>query len=417
MKYRVEGKNRICGEITVQGSRNAAIPILAASLLTKRSTLYNCPNISDIDNIIEILNYLGCNVIRTNESVHIVPDTLNNYVIKEKFVRQQLSSILLIGAMLGRCGMVKFFYPGGDSIGKRPIDNHLNGLKELGVEIYVEEELISCYVKERLKGTTINLEFPSVGATQNIILAACTAEGVTIINNTAKEPEIDDLIDFLNNAGAQIRRDGDSVIIVGVESLGQAEHKIITDRIAAITYLSAAAITGGEITIKNVCIEHIKVIIDAFIKMGCTININKDSIYLAVKSKLLSIGTIKAEPYPGFPTDAQSFILSLCCVAIGSTYVIEEIFESRFQNVEYLIRMGAQIEFNPKVNSALIKGPSELHGNDVACSDLRGGAALVIAALAADGITIINNIDFIKRGYQDFCKNLNMLGAKIIELE
>jgi len=414
LKYQIEGKKRICGKLEVQGARNSAIPVLAASLLTKKSVIYNIPNVIDTDLSLKMLEFLCCDIHRTKASICVTPNTLRDYKLPEDLLGLFRSSFIFLGAMLGRCGMVKMNFPGGCEIGPRPIDMHIKGLRELGVDIDEAGGELIFKIKDKLKGTTVDLAFPSVGATENILLAASTAEGETTIANAAKEPEVDDLIDFLNSAGARIERDGHVINVIGVESLGKAEHTIIPDRVATITYLAAAAITGGEITLSNIRTEHIREELHVLKKMGCSIEESKNNIYLKADKQLQAAGSIKTDPFPGFSTDALPILTALFCVADGTTIISETIFEERFRHINEFIRMGAQAKIENRI--AVIEGTSILHGCNVECTDLRGGTAVVIAALSAEGSTIIDNILHIKRSYQDFSENLQKLGAEISEL-
>ncbi|MBR6736615.1 MAG: UDP-N-acetylglucosamine 1-carboxyvinyltransferase, partial [Oscillospiraceae bacterium] len=313
--------------------------------------------------------------------------------------------------MLGRCGRARISFPGGCELGLRPVDLHIAGLRKLGAVIREEHGMLDCVVPQRLKGTSIALPFPSVGATENIILAAVTAEGETIITNAAREPEIIDLIGFLNRCKADITVSGDSIRIKGVDSLGECEYTVIPDRIEAATYLSAAAATGGEILLERAEEKHLSAVLPFFEEMGCRLCVKDDTIELKAPKKLSSVGVIKTMPYPGFPTDAQAPLMAALCLSKGSTMFIETIFEARYKHVGELVRMGAKIRTEGRV--ALVEGVDTLCGAPVRCTDLRGGAALAVAALAAKGTTVLSDIRHIERGYCDFAWQLRSLGAKI----
>ena len=302
--------------------------------------------------------------------------------------------------------------PGGCELGPRPIDLHLSSLEKLGVKITEGHGYLDCHLPDVLRGAVITLPFPSVGATENILLAACTAVGETIIHNPAREPEIDDLIGFLNRAGADINiREGGSIYIRGVQDLDSVEYSAIPDRIAGATYLCCAAITGGSILLKDTAPEHMTAILPILEEMGCNLDIRDSAIYLKAPRRLRPAKLVRTMPYPGFPTDMQAPLMSLCCLAGGTSVFVENIFESRYKHVCELARMGAKISVEGRV--AVVEGTPILHGAPVACTDLRGGAALVVAALAANSISEITEISHIERGYQNFDKNLSSLGAII----
>lgn len=411
-KYYIEGGRRLAGEIQMHGAKNSVLPILAATLLTGKSVLHNCPALSDVDAACNILTYLGCAIERCGDSVIITADNLNSCDIPDELMREMRSSVVFLGAIIARCGQAKVSLPGGCELGPRPIDLHLMALRKLGTRIEEDHGYLNCSVDDKLLGAEISLPFPSVGATENILLAACTAEGETVIHNPAREPEIDDLVGFLNAAGAKIKiKENGSIYIQGVEKLGEVEYRVIPDRIAAATYLCCAAITGGEILLRDVVPDHLTAIYPMLEQSGCTISIKDDTIYLKSNGRPQPIKIVRTMPYPGFPTDAQSPLMALSCIADGTSVYVENIFESRYKHAGELARMGASIKIEGRV--AVVEGVHKLHGATVVCTDLRGGAALVTAALAAEGVSEITKISHIERGYQDFEKNLSSLGAVI----
>ena len=411
--YIIHGGNRLEGEINVSGSKNAALPIIAASLLNKGCVeIENCPDIHDVKIMFTILEKLGCKVNISNSKILIDTVDLNNCEIPEDLMHEMRSSVIIVGALLGRMGCCKFTYPGGCEIGARPINMHLDAFKQLGVEILEENGYIKC-CSNNLNGTEIVLDFPSVGATENIMLASCLANGVTYIRNVAREPEIKSLQDFLNSMGAKISGAGSNTIsIVGVESLHDTTYKVIPDRIEAGTYLCMVAGCGGEIKLNNVNPEHINSVIHKLKQVNCKIGASKNTVYLKM-NKEIHPTNIKTMPYPGFPTDMQSQFVTLLTIAKGTSIIVENIFENRFKYVNELIRMGANITLEGK--TAIIQGVKKLNSATVEAKDLRGGAALIAAALMAEEKSIVNNTIYVKRGYENLVEKLTILGAKIKE--
>ena len=412
-KLIVEGGYRLFGDIHVQGSKNSALPILAATFLcSTKCVIHNCPRLSDIDAAINILEYLGCIVIRDGNDVEIDASSAYGSEIPDKLMREMRSSIVFLGAIVSKCGAAKISYPGGCELGPRPIDMHLLALGQLGLSIDECHGYLDCKVNGQLRGTEINLAFPSVGTTENIMVAAATAVGTTIIHNAAREPEITDLADFLKCCGAKIIGAGESSIIIeGVKRLHGAEFNVIPDRIVVATYMAAAAITGSEVTLKNILPIHIKPIFPVFNEAGCKLDIKNTELHITSPKRLYRIKQVRTLAYPGFPTDALAPVMAMASVADGTSIFIETIFQNRFKHVDELLRMGAKIKVEGRVS--VIEGVPMLFGADVEATDLRGGAALVIAAMAASGSTTINNIFHIDRGYENFEQTLSEIGARI----
>jgi len=415
-KYIINGGNKLGGKLNINGAKNAVLPILAASVINgKENVIIGYPNLRDVNTMVKILRSIGCKVQKTPESIVINSENVNSFEVSENLVREMRSSIFLMGPMLGRCGKIKISYPGGCEIGPRPIDLHLKGLREMGVKISEAHGFLECTV-EKLKGSEIHLDYPSVGATENIMLAAVLAEGTTVIRNAAKEPEIVDLQDFLTGMGAKIQGAGTSVIqIDGVKNLTGVEHKIIPDRIVAGTILASAAITKSEIIIENVIADHLVSVLAKLKEVGCIVLEKNSTIKIIPPSVLKSVDIIRTLPYPGFPTDMQAQFVSLLSIAKGTSIITETVFENRFKHIEELIRMGARIKVDGRV--AVIKGVPKLTGAKVTAKDLRGGAALVIAGLAAEGRTIVENIVHIERGYDNLDIMLQNLGADIRKID
>lgn len=412
-RYVIQGGSIIEGKIRVDGAKNSVLPIFAATIMSgKECIIHDCPILKDVETMIEILEVLGCRVKREGHTVIIDSSEAIVSDVPDELVRRMRSSIVLLGALISRTRKARVCFPGGCDIGPRPIDLHLKGLEQLGVKINESHGIIYCEAPE-LKGTEIHLDYPSVGATENILLASVLAKGTTIIRNAAKEPEIFDLQNFLNSLGAKISGAGTNYIMIdGVESLSGGEHTIIPDRIVAGTYLVAAASTGGNIELDNVNIEHAQPIIAKLKESGCSIHIFKNKVHMTAPKRVKAIDTLRTLPYPGFPTDMQAPIVAMLSRAKGTSIVIETVFENRFKYTEDLMRMGADINVNGRI--AVIKGKNKLTGASVTAHDLRGGAALVIAGISAEGSTIVENIEHIDRGYEGLHLNLQKLGAQII---
>lgn len=414
-RFVVEGGNRLHGELKIPGAKNAVLPILAATILNRgTSVIKNCPALEDVKTMQEILAALGLKVKRDGKSIIVDGKDLTVNEIPESLAGKMRSSIVLMGSVLGRIGEIYISYPGGCAIGPRPIDLHLSSLRKMGAEIDdLYKGILHCKVK-KFQGTEILLDYPSVGATENIMLAASLAEGETVIRNAAKEPEIVDLQNFLQTLGVKIYGAGTGVIhIKGCREIEKdVTYSVIPDRIVAGTYMACVAATGGELILNGVDYEHVSSI--AYLLRNCGVSIELlDDENLRVKSdqKLKAIEVIRTSPYPGFPTDMQPQFVAVLSKASGTSVVIETVFENRYGYVEQLMRMGADITVRERV--AVIKGVKRLTGAFLDANDLRGGAALTIAALSAEGTSVINNVIHIDRGYEEFEKNLSMVGAKI----
>lgn len=409
---KINGQNKLGGEVTLHGAKNSALPILCAAILIKgESVIHNCPDLSDVKTTLKILEDLGCTVNRQGDTVVIHAENITASKIDENVMRTMRSSILFLGALISRTGCASIYLPGGCDIGTRPVDMHIKALKSLGAVIKENGSSITCCA-EHLTGAKIILPFASVGATENIMIAAAISKGRTTIINPAREPEICDLAEFLNKCGARIYGAGESTIeIEGVESLHSCEHKIIPDRILASTYMCACAVTGGEIIINDIRPTHLSPVFPVFNEMGCRLYLDRNSLRISAPKRLKRVKMIKTMPFPAFPTDSQSPVTAALSVAKGTSVIKENIFENRFRFVSQLNRFGADIAVDEQM--AVINGVKELHGADVYATDLRGGAALVIAGLTAQGETTIHSIEHIDRGYAKLENNLEQLGADI----
>lgn len=409
----IRGGNKLYGETRVQGSKNSSLPILAATVLVKGvSVIHNCPDLSDVRAAVSILEHLGCLVKRENNTLTVDSSVVSCYNIPDCLMREMRSSIVFLGSVLGRTGKAQLSSPGGCEIGLRPIDLHLSSLRKLGVTVDESHGEINCSLDKKIRGGVISLSFPSVGATENIILACCISRGRTVILNAAREPEIKDLADFLNSCGGRISIGSHGTIIIdGVEGLTSCEHKVIPDRIAALSLMSAVAAAKGQVTLRDVDTSAFMSVIPLFEAMGCEIKDNKDTLKIAMTKRPEAVRDIRTMPYPGFPTDAQAPVMAVLTLAKGTSVVVENIFESRFKHVPELQRMGAKIKIEGKV--ALIDGSENLYGASVTSPDLRGGASLIIAALGAAGETLIGGLGHIDRGYENIERTLADLGADI----
>lgn len=410
----VNGGKRIEGELQVHGAKNSALPLLSAAVLAHgESILHNCPRLTDVDAACRILTCLGCRCSRSGSTVCVDATNVSGSEIPENLMREMRSSIVFLGAVLGRTGRCKLSFPGGCELGARPIDLHVSALRQMGAVITEEHGYLSCSAPSGLKGARITLSFPSVGATENILLAAVTANGITEIHNAAREPEICDLAEYLTKCGAKISGAGDGVIVVeGTKRLEPSEHSVIPDRIAAGTYLCAAAITRGELILTRCDPSHMTAFIQVLEAMGCrTYAYGGGKLFISCKKRLSAPPTIRTMPYPGFPTDIQSLFTALCATAEGTSVFVETIFENRFRYAAELMRLGAQIKVEGRV--AIVEGVKSLSGAKLCAAELRGGAALVTAALAAEGTSEISGLCYIDRGYESIESALRSAGADI----
>ena len=411
-KFMIEGGRKLYGSVKMQSAKNSVLPLFAASILTdQRVIIRETPAISDVSCMAQILRELGADVRFRGEDVHIDSANACCHEISSALTRELRSSVFMLGSLLTRFHRAVIAYPGGCDIGLRPIDLHLNALKRLGVSIVERDGFIHCSC-DKLRGAEIPLDFPSVGATENILLAAVMADGVTTLSGAAKEPEIVDLQNFLNAMGAKVSGAGTDVIrIEGVKELSGVTFKPMKDRIEAGTFLIACAICGGEIEVVGVRGENIGLLLHKLRENGCKIHIKNDKIRLESHGRLRCNRRIETMPFPGFPTDLQAQMTALNCTAEGGALVVENLFETRFKYVPELQKMGADIEV--KGRHAFVRGVPRLHGATLVAGDLRGGAALVIAALGAEGVSEVLDLSHVDRGYSDLQKKLSNLGAKV----
>jgi UDP-N-acetylglucosamine 1-carboxyvinyltransferase len=412
-KIIIRGGNKLHGTVKVEGAKNAVLPVIAASILASEGTsvISNVPTLSDVYTINEVIRHLNADVSFENNTVTV--DSSKDLKIEAPFeyVRKMRASVLVMGPLLARMGKARVALPGGCAIGSRPIDQHLKGFEAMGAKVSVGNGYIDAEVEGRLKGAKIYLDFPSVGATENIMTAAVLAEGTTLIENVAKEPEIVDLANYLNKMGAKVKGAGTATIrIEGVDRLHGAEHSIIPDRIEAGTFMIAAAITKGNVLIQGAIPEHMTSLIAKMEEMNVTIIEEDDGIRVIGPEKLKAVD-IKTMPHPGFPTDMQSQMMALLLKAEGTGVITETVFENRFMHVEEFRRMNAEVKIEGR--SVITNGPSNLQGSEVAATDLRSAAALITAGLVADGYTRVTELKHLDRGYVDFHKKLASLGAEI----
>ena len=411
-KLIIKGGQKLSGEIRISGAKNSAVALIPAALLCDENvSLHNVPNISDVDALEEILLYLGAKIDRDDkDNLTIYSSEINNKKIKSSLAKKLRASYYFMGALLGKYKHVEMSFPGGCSIGKRPIDLHLKGFKALGAKISGDDENIIIDATE-LKGTDIYLDFASVGATINIMFAAVKAKGTTIIKNAAKEPEIPNIADLLNKMGAKIKGAGTDIITIeGVDYLHECDHFVLPDRIEAGTYIILAAACGSKVKITNMVPKHIDSVLEKLKEMNVKFKVGKDYVLVKESNKIKSTEIITLV-YPGFPTDLQQVLASLMVKAKGESEIDETIWENRFLNLYELAKMGAKIEVNG--SKAYIEGPTKLIGTEVNATDLRAGAGLIVAALEAEGTTIINNADYILRGYENIVEKLRSLGADV----
>jgi UDP-N-acetylglucosamine 1-carboxyvinyltransferase len=417
-KIIVRGGKRLSGSVKVEGAKNAVLPVIAASLLASdgKSVIRNVPTLSDVYTINEVLRFLNANVVFKDNCVTV--DASGELLVEAPFeyVRKMRASVLVMGSLLARNGRARVALPGGCAIGSRPIDQHLKGFEAMGAKVKVGNGFIEAEAENgRLHGAKIYLDFPSVGATENIMMAAVLAKGTTVIENVAKEPEIVDLANFLNKMGAKVKGAGTGTIrIEGVDILFGADHTIIPDRIEAGTFMVAAAITDGNVLVQGAIPEHLTSLIAKMEEMGITILEEGDGVRVIGTDRLKAVD-IKTMPHPGFPTDMQSQMMALLLRAKGTSMITETVFENRFMHVEEFRRMNADIKIEGR--SVVINGPSNIQGAEVTATDLRAGAALVVSALVADGMTSITELKHLDRGYVDFHNKLAALGADIERIE
>lgn len=411
----VSKSDRLVGEVIVSGAKNAVLPIIAATLLVEgTSVIKGVPNLSDVNVMCDLLSYLGAKVKFENNTLIIDAKNITKNEAPYELVGKMRASFLVLGPLIARFKRATVSMPGGCPIGTRPIDLHLKGFKMLNTKVEIEHGCIDAYTNE-LVANHIYLDFPSVGATENIIMAASLADGVTVIENAAEEPEIVDLANFINEMGGKVRGAGTNTIrITGVKKLNEVEHTVIPDRIEAGTYMVAAAVTRGDIYVRNVINDHLRPVIAKLIEVGCKIKEEGDFVRV-IGPDIIKATDIKTMPHPGFPTDMQSLFMTLLSVSDNSSLVTETVFENRFMNVNELKRMGADIKIEGK--SALVTGVKELQGTSVKATDLRAGASLILAGLIANGNTEITDIHHIDRGYVDIENKIRALGGKITRVE
>ena len=415
-KILVTGGGQLEGKIRVNGAKNTALPIIAASILAKgESILEDIPNLTDVDTICEVLQRLGVKIVKNGVGlVSVKADTLDSCEAPYDLVRKMRASFYVMGPLLARLGEAKISLPGGCAIGSRPIDLHLKGFAALGAEIITDHGYVAARAKS-LKGAKIYLDFPSVGATENIMMAATLAKGTTIIENVAKEPEIVDLANYLNAMGAKVRGAGTDVIkIEGVDELHGVTHPVIPDRIEAGTLMVAAAITQGDVLIENVVCDHLKPVTAKLRETGAKVEEEGSAIRVLAKKRGRSVN-IKTLPYPGFPTDMQAQTMALMAVSSGTSVITETVFENRFMHADELKRMGAKIKIEG--HTAIVSGIKKLTAAPVKATDLRAGAALILAGLVAEGETEITNTEYIDRGYESIEDRLKGIGAKIRRID
>jgi len=410
-KIIIEGGRQINGSIMVSGSKNAVLPIISATLLSSGSCrILDVPELADVEVINQVLEGLGAKLDRQGKELCVDASDLTSFEASDEMVRKMRASFLVMGPLLARMGRARVSMPGGCAIGARPIELHIKGFEALGASIRKEHGYVLAETGG-LKGARIYLDFPSVGATENLMMAASLAKGSTVLENAAEEPEIVDLANFINSMGGRIRGAGTKIIkIDGVAELSGCEHQVIPDRIEAGSYLIAAAITGGELIVENVIPDHLKPVIAKLEEVGCRVVEGEGSLQIRPGRRLQAVD-IKTLPYPGFPTDMQAQFMTLMTAAHGASVITETVFENRFMHAEELRRMGADIRINGR--SAVVEGPSLLQGAPVKASDLRAGMALIIAALSADGVSEIGNVDMIDRGYENLVDKLKQAGANI----
>ena len=412
-KLIINGGKKLCGKIDLQGSKNSVLPILSAcTVVNGISVIHNCPDLTDVSAALKILEHIGCKIRCEGHTIIVDSTTANRFGIPENLMREMRSSIVFLGGLIAKFGAACVSSPGGCEIGLRPIDLHLSALRKMNVYINETGGVLEC-ATDNLCGANITLAFPSVGATENIMIASMGANGETVIRNAAREPEIVDLADFLNSCGAEIYGAGQSVIRINpVKKLGSTEHTVIPDRIVASTFMSCVASAGGRISVNGVNAEHLSPVIPVFEAAGCEIAIKNKELIINSPERLSRVKSIGTMPYPGFPTDSQAIIMAMLTKADGTSVISEKIFENRFRHVPELIKMGADIRVEDG-RVAVIEGVKNLYAANVSATDLRGGCALAVAAIGAEGITVVDEIHHIDRGCEAIEKSLSQLGAEI----
>ncbi len=412
----VNGGRTLDGRVSVHGSKNSVLPILSATIINSGiSTIHNCPKLRDVSAAINILRHIGCRVTHEGDTVTVDSRSVTRCEVPDALMREMRSSVIFMGAILARCGHISLSAPGGCELGARPIDLHISSLKKLGAHIHEEGGEITCSAK-KLRGRDIVLSFPSVGATENTMLAATACEGRTRIINAAREPEIEDLQNFLIAMGAHVKGAGSSTVTIeGGGKLHDVEFTVIPDRIIAGTYMCAAAICGGHVCVDKVVPEHISTISSVLEGMGCEIKSGRDFVEIKRKGELRPIHVVRTLPYPGFPTDAQPPLMAVATRANGTSVFVENIFDGRYRHVSELVRLGAEISVEGRI--APVYGVPRLYGNSVSASDLRGGAALVLAAMSAEGKSEISCVSHIDRGYEKIEESMSALGADIKRIQ
>ena len=410
------GGHPLEGEVTIQGAKNSVLPVLAATILASGAVeLRRCPRLRDVEASIRILRALGCRGEWQGDTLLVDTSRMSGCSVPDELMREMRSSAIFLGAILARCGQAELSYPGGCELGPRPIDLHLSGLRALGADIDDTGGRLHCKAA-KLTGREIVLGFPSVGATENLMLAACGAEGVTVLSNAAREPEIEDLQNFLNACGGEIAGGGTSTVVIrGRRPLHGGTYTVIPDRIAAATYLCGAASAGGHVFLRGAREAHLSTVTAALREAGCEIIGDDAGIACRCPGRLNAPRPIRTAPYPGFPTDAQAIVMAALLRCRGAAVFEENLFSSRYRHVDELVRMGADIRTSGRV--AVVLGTPRLHGAAVRCTDLRGGAALCVAALAAEGETAVSDIEHIDRGYEHIEQDLAALGADMERVE
>ena len=411
-QLRITGGKCLSGEVYIHGAKNSVLPMQAACVLVPGiCVIKNCPHLSDVEVSLAILEHLGCKTARQGDTVTVDASQVTGCKVPDELMREMRSSVIFLGAILARTGCAELNLPGGCELGPRPIDLHLSAMRKLGARVESGVQGLCC-TSGGLTGCEINLALPSVGATENIMLAACGARGVTTVSNAAREPEIVDLQMFLNAVGAKVRGAGSSVIVIeGGNPLHGGEHTVMGDRIAAATYLTAGAAAGGDVTVRGVDWRTLSTVTSVLTEAGCTVRSEPDGVRLIRDGSLNAVRPIRTAPYPGFPTDAQAPVMAALATGRGSTIFVENMFENRYRHVDELMRMGADIRVEGRV--AVVTGVGRLHGSTVRGTDLRGTAALVVAALGAEGDSVVTGLQHLDRGYEQLDHNLRALGAQI----